>query len=241
MKTLIEVRELSLAYRIGKRLQEVVGSVSFRIGQGEALGLIGESGAGKSTLALGILDLLKIRGGERTRGEIRTSISPREIAYIPQDPLASMDPLFSIGSQMGEITRDEELIREALRRVHLSLGKISLKSYPHELSGGMRQRVLIAMALLHRPKLIVADEPTASLDVLLQAEIMRLFAEIKSQGVSFLFVTHHIPLAKAFCDCLIILRSGKAVEEGLPQKVCENPEHPYTRELMESIPVFRFR
>ncbi|MCM8775967.1 MAG: ATP-binding cassette domain-containing protein, partial [Candidatus Omnitrophica bacterium] len=195
--------------------------------------------AGKSTIGLEILGLLGFKGGQRVGGNIVTDIAVEKMAYIPQDPLAALDPLFSIGHQMGEMAGSKSEIEDALRRVHLSLAKISLKSYPHELSGGMRQRVLIAMALLRRPMLIVADEPTSSLDVTLQAEIMELFREIRAAGISFLFITHNLPLAASFCDRVALLRLGKIVEMGECRDIFQNPREVYTKTLVESVPKIR--
>lgn len=246
-ETILELKDLLLAYpgKEGAR----IGPVSADLYQGEALGLVGESGAGKSTIGLEIVGLLSYKGAYRLGGEIVTQLKKDDMAYIPQDPLSCLDPLFSIGHQLREIAsysckrrgetapqkRDDE-IRKALASVHLSLEKISLKSYPHELSGGMRQRLVIAMVLLCKPRLIIADEPTSSLDVILQAEIMKLFGEIRRSGITFLFITHKVPLAAQFCDRVLIMQSGKMVEAGRADTLFRHPKQKYTQMLVESVP-----
>ncbi len=238
MKNLIRAKDLTLIYPVlgGKTTQ--IGPVNFSIAEGESVGLLGESGAGKSTLGFEILGLLAHKGGRRLSGQLEyEGLETDEIAFIPQDPLSALDPLFSIGSQLREIDPSGESLFEALRRAHLPLETISLKSYPHELSGGMRQRLVIAMALLRRPKLIIADEPTSSLDMILQAGILELFHELHRSGIAFLFITHHLPLAANFCSRMMILRDGQVVEEGASGKILQNPAHPYTRLLVDSVPV----
>ncbi|MBI3307389.1 MAG: ABC transporter ATP-binding protein [Candidatus Omnitrophica bacterium] len=233
---LIEIKNLELGYGNRENFSRALGPLSFSIQKGEAFGLIGESGAGKSTLGLELLGLLRFKGGIRLGGEIVTPPGVQTMAYIPQDPGAALDPLFSIGSQLRERSSDLAEIEKALQQVHLSLNKISLKSYPHELSGGMKQRLLIAMALLRRPSFVVMDEPTSSLDVTLQAEIMALFREIRSTGLTFLFITHNLPLAANFCGRIAIMKSGKIVEMGPTQAIFSKPESSYTRMLMEAVP-----
>jgi len=235
---LLRVSDLELGYRTQEGIAKAVGPLSFQVFKGESLGLIGESGAGKSTLALEILGLLRYRGGIRLKGTIESTLRENEMAYIPQDPLASLNPLFSIGSHLREIEKDERKIRGVFERVRLSLTQISLKSYPHELSGGMRQRVLIAIALLSAPKLIVADEPTSSLDVTTQTEVVDLFREIKADGISFFFVTHQLPLAASFCDRVAVMQAGRIVEQGIPSAVFRNSQESYTQRLVQSVPVW---
>jgi ABC-type dipeptide/oligopeptide/nickel transport system ATPase component len=236
-KPMIQAEKLVLSYELADGKSTEIGPVTFEIKNGEAVGLIGESGAGKSTLGFEILGLLPFKGGKRTSGSLDyEGMTCRDTAYIPQDPLSALDPLFSIGSQMREIDSSRENILDALRRAHLPLETMSLKSYPHELSGGMRQRVVIAMALLRRPRLLIADEPTSSLDMILQAGILELFRELHREGQSFLFITHHLPLAASFCERLLVMRDGKIVEEGAPKEIFEHPKHPYTRLLVEAVP-----
>jgi peptide/nickel transport system permease protein len=239
VKPLIRVRGLELAYEGEKGVQKRIGPLDLDIFENEALGVIGESGAGKSTLGFELLELLPYKGGRRTSGIVETALAPGEIAFIPQDPLSSLDPLFTIGSQLREAGGTPESIRTVLEKVRLPLENISLNSYPHELSGGMRQRLVIALALLKRPKLLIADEPTSSLDVTLQAEIMKLFRDIRSEGVSFLFITHHVLLAASFCDRMAVMRDGKIVETGMPVQIMEHPAQLYTAQLVKAVPVLK--
>jgi ABC-type dipeptide/oligopeptide/nickel transport system ATPase component len=239
LKTILEVARLELAYRWEDKWVRAVGPVDFDLIEGEALGLIGESGAGKSTLGLAILGLLGVKGGRCLRGKIATALRPHDIAYVPQDPLAALDPLFTLESLVRETGSGSAEIARAFSRVRLPIEKLKLRSYPHEWSGGMRQRFVIALALLRRPKLIVADEPTSSLDVTLQAEVMRLFRDIQAQGISFLFITHNVPLAAGFVSRLAIMQEGRIVELGATEKIVRNPQSSYTRELLGSIPEFR--
>ena len=233
MNTLIDVKDLVLDYPKGPRF----GPMSFSIAEKEAFGLVGESGAGKSTVALALMNVLKFKGGRKLKGKIERHCSAKEIAYVPQDPAAALDPLFTVGSQIRELGCSEVAILEALEKVKLPLTGMSLKSYPHELSGGMLQRLLIAMALVRRPKLLIADEPTSSLDVIHQAEIMKLFHAVRAEGISVLFITHHLPLAIDLCSLMAVLYEGKIVETGIPREIYEAPRHEFTRRLLEAVPV----
>ena len=236
MNPLMQIERLELGYGRGPQTRRVVGPVDFEIFRGESLGVIGESGAGKSTLGLYLLGLLSEKNGRRIGGNMTSMLKPEEIAYIPQDPQASLDPLCSIGAFLREICPDRERILRTLKQVHLPARQLSLASYPHELSGGMQQRILIAAALLRTPKMIIADEPTASLDVLLQKEIMTLFSEIHGLGITFLVISHNIALAGTFCERIAIMKDGNIVEIGPTFKVFKSPEKPYTRNLIQSIP-----
>ncbi|HTL46888.1 MAG TPA: ABC transporter ATP-binding protein [Verrucomicrobiae bacterium] len=239
MKNLVQARGLELVYKTEKGGQAAVGPLNLDIREHEALGIIGESGAGKSTLGFELLGLLNHKNGMRTAGTLETSLRPEDIAFVPQDPLSSLDPLFSIGSHLKEAGGTRETIAETLQKVHLPLENISLRSYPHELSGGMRQRLMIALALLRRPKLLIADEPTSSLDMTLQAEIMKLFGEIRGQGLTFLFITHHVLLAASFCDRLAVMKDGKIVETGTPEEIMERPKQLYTAKLVAAVPALK--
>lgn len=237
---LLEARQLVLSYRLKDGRTTEIGPLSFALKKGEALGIIGESGAGKSTVGFEILGLLPFKGGCRTSGSLEYfGMNAGDTAFIPQDPLSALDPLFTIGSQMKELGASRQRMESVLQRVHLPLEKISLNSYPHELSGGMRQRLVIAMALLRSPKLLIADEPTSSLDMLLQHEIMGLFRELHREGLSYVFITHHLSLAASFCQRLLVMQEGRIVEEGPPRQLFENPVHPMTKLLINSIPVMK--
>lgn len=236
MSYLFKAEDLVLTYPKGPRF----GPFNFEIAEREAFALVGESGAGKSTVALAIMNVLRFKGGKRLKGKIHLNCSQKEIAYIPQDPASALDPLFTIGSQIRELGCSEAAIRDVLEKVKLPLENISLKSYPHELSGGMLQRLLIAMALVRRPKLLIADEPTSSLDVIHQAEIMKLFHAVNAEDISILFITHYLPLAMDLCSRMAVLYEGKIVETGSPQTIYQNARHEFTKRLLAAVPVLEF-
>ena len=232
MSVLMDVKDLVLSYPKGPRF----GPMSFEIREGEAFALVGESGAGKTTVAFALTNVLRFKRGKRINGKINRHCSYKEISYVPQDPAAALDPLFTIGSQIRELGCSEVAIRDVLEKVRLPLENISLQSYPHELSGGMLQRLLIAMALVRKPKLLIADEPTSSLDVIHQAEIMKLFRAVHAEGIAILFITHHLPLAMALCSRMAVLFEGKIVETGTPQMIFQTPQHEFTKRLLAAVP-----
>lgn len=234
MTPLVEIRNLILTYRQKNRPPVRIGPVNLDIGENEFLGIVGESGAGKSTIGLALQQLLTLRGGSVLAGTIKTTLAPEEMSWVPQDPLSALDPLFRVGSLLREIEKDETLIADALAAVRLD--DLRLNSYAHELSGGMRQRLVLAMALLRKPKLIVADEPTSSLDVILQHEIMQLFQKIQQKAISLLFITHNLPLAALFCDRLVVMQRGKIVEIGKPDEIMNDPQQEYTKQLVRAVP-----
>ena len=232
-RTILEVRDLMLGYPKGPQF----GPLTFEIGTGEAFALVGESGAGKSTVAFELMGVLNFKGGKRSRGEAELRCSRTEVAYIPQDPAAALDPLFTIGDHIRELNCSETVVRSVLEKVKLPLENISLKSYPHELSGGMLQRFLIGMALVRVPRLLIADEPTSSLDVVHQAQIMKLFHAVRDEGISILYITHNVPLALDLCARMAVLYQGEIVEMGSCREVYRNPRHEFTRRLFRSVPV----
>ena len=251
MKCVLHIERLSVQYSSDKR-RLALNEISLQIAQGEAFGLVGGSGSGKSTLVWSVLGLIQARGGLILQGEIRFPMeeqperySPGRVALIPQDPHAAFDPLFTIRNHFEEVIQlykgnlpqkeKEALIEKFLKVCELSFSVQDLKRYPHEFSGGEKQRFLIALALIADPYLIVADEPTSSLDVTIQAEIMRLFEKIRRQNVSFLFITHHLLLAKQFSTRIAVLHEGKMVECEQVQKLFEHPQHPYTQALIEAV------
>lgn len=234
MKTaILEVQDLMLAYPRGPHF----GPIHFEIGAGEAFALVGESGSGKSTLAYELMGVLNFRGGQRTGGTVKLHCRRDEVAYIPQDPAAALDPLFTIGDHIRELGCSEAAVRSVLERVHLPLANISLKSYPHELSGGMLQRFLIGMALVRAPRLLIADEPTSSLDVVHQAQIMKLFHAIRAEAIAILYITHNVPLAMDLCPRMAVFYQGKIVEMGDSRAVYRDPRHEFTRRLFRTVPV----
>ncbi|AKT30989.1 ABC transporter ATP-binding protein [Pseudomonas syringae pv. actinidiae] len=258
---LIDIRQLSVAYRFDGQINQAVRSVSFQVASGETVAIVGESGSGKSTLANAILGLLpdnaRITGGElQVDGHDLSHASEREkrrvrgsvIGLVPQDPMVSLNPTLRIGRQIAEAlilangrrypAVDADVL-ELLQQVGLDKPVLRARQYPHELSGGMRQRVLIAIALAGNPRLIIADEPTSALDVTVQRKILdhlqRLVAE---RGISLLIITHDLGVAADRADRVLVMKSGELVEQGAPQHILINPAHAYTRALIAAAPAF---
>jgi len=238
----------------------VLNDVRFRLEPGESFGLIGESGAGKSTVALAVLNLLDWAGG-RVTGYVRFGgqnlldlrerelrrIRGRQIAYVPQSALASLNPALSVGAHFRETWRAHfpdgwagarGRVFELLERVNLPANAEFLNLRPRELSVGMAQRVAIALALLHGPALLIADEPSSALDPVTQAEIMSLFRSANSTGMALLYISHDLPSVAALCSRAAILKEGRIVESGPCAEVLRVPAHPYARRLVESIPAW---
>lgn len=237
-----------------------VDDVSFTMEKGEILGVIGESGCGKSTLALSIMNLLPENTSGIDYGKILfngvdlTKLSEKElenirgnkISMIFQEPMTSLNPLFKIGRQIGEplkIHRNlygkelKEKVMELLKTVHISRPEKVYDSYPHNLSGGMRQRVMVAMALSCEPDILIADEPTTALDVTIQAQILNLLKKLnKKNNTSILFITHNLSVVSEICDKVMVLYGGKIVEYTDIYELFDNPKHPYTIALLESQP-----
>lgn len=255
---LLVVDDLSVQYRTKRSKVLALEHVSLRIGRGEIVGLVGESGSGKSTLAMSLLRLVpspgEIQGGRILfEGEDLLAFSEKamsrirgaSISLVVQDALAVLNPVTTVGEQIGEVVRDHvggsrQEIRarslETLRSVHLPNPQSNLERYPHELSGGMQQRVVIAEALILGPKLIIADEPTTALDVTVQAQILNLFREAREQrGASVLFVTHDLAIVAEVCDRMLVMYAGKIVEAGQVREVFRNPKHPYTQALLSCL------
>ncbi len=234
-----------------------VNNISFDINEGEIVAIVGESGSGKSVTALSIAGLLneeaKIKNGsieyngkdllKLTKKEMRT-YQGDEIAMIFQEPMSSLNPTMKIGKQMGEILKlhrkldkltIKEMVCEALENTGLS--KDNYDKYPHQLSGGMRQRVMIGMAMLCKPNLLIADEPTTALDVTVQEQIIKLLQKINEENkTSILFITHNLNLARRLSDKLIVMSQGRIVESGNAKEIFENPKEEYTKKLIEAIP-----
>ena len=263
---LIEVNQLKTYFKTHEGIVRAVDDVSFSIKPGETLGVVGESGCGKSVTALSIMQLVpgprgKIEGGTiryRRDGEILdlTSYAPRsremrairgnEIAMIFQEPMTSLNPVYSVGEQIMEAVRlhqglDDKAARERaiamLERVNISEPERTVDGYPHQLSGGMRQRVMIAMALSCDPSLLIADEPTTALDVTIEAQILELIEELQSQfGMSVMFITHDLDVIGETTERVIVMYTGKIVERANTADIFLNPGHPYTQALLKSIP-----
>lgn len=256
---LLQVKNLSVSFPRRDKLLPAVNDVSFSLDAGERLGLVGESGAGKSVTGFSILNLVSrpgfISGGSILfEGRDLTRMSARElravrggrISMIFQDPMMTLNPVLSIGAQMSEtlrahrdITRAEAdaLSVAALRKVYIPSPERRLSQYPHELSGGMRQRVVIAIALLTDPALIIADEPTTALDVTIQAEIMELLVELcDSERMGLILITHDLGVVSQMTHFMAVMYAGRIVETGPTDSIISAPLHPYTRGLLAALP-----
>ncbi|OGD44854.1 peptide ABC transporter ATP-binding protein [Candidatus Bathyarchaeota archaeon RBG_13_46_16b] len=256
---LLLIRNLQTHIYSLRGVVKAVDGVSFSLNQGETLGVVGETGCGKSMTALSILRLLprraRIVGGEIlfqgenivTKSELEMkSIRGRNIAMIFQDPNTSLNPLFRVGDQVAEALlvharipkRDVEAkVIDAFKSVGIPDPEKRLKSYPHELSGGMKQRIMIAMGLLHNPKLLIADEPTTALDTTIQAQILELMKELKTKfNMATLLITHNIGIVAETCDNIAVMYAGEIVEYGDVVSVFNNPKHPYTSCLLQAFP-----
>jgi len=258
---LLEVQGLTTHYvsARGTRVTRAVEDVSFTLRDGDTLGIVGESGSGKSTLALSLLRLLPpaariVAGAVRFEGEDLLNkpesemrrIRGKRIAMILQDPMASLNPLFTVGDQVGEPLRVHEgatrrgawnRARELLGAVRISAPATRVRNYPHELSGGMRQRIVGAIAISCGPRVLIADEPTTSLDVTIQAQYLSLLRELqRAQGLAMIFITHNLGIVARMCDAVAVMYAGRIVEAGPVRRIFGAPQHPYTRALIESIP-----
>ena len=247
---------LSVDYR---NKANVLRNVCLELREGEILGLVGQSGSGKSTLSLAILRLLFLKGGvarghlffqgqdllAKTEGEMR-ALRGREIGIVLQSPLAALNPALRIGSQLGEVWRAHAYgsrqecaaaIATALANASLPNDAEFLRRFPSELSVGQAQRVIIAMAVLHRPSLLIADEPTSALDTITQAEILRLFAQLNRElGMGMLYISHDLLSVAALCHRIAILNAGEIVECGPPSQIFGAPSDPYTQKLVAALP-----
>jgi dipeptide transport system ATP-binding protein len=251
--SLLAAQSLAVTARIGAETVPVIRDLDFTLERGKILGLVGESGAGKSMVGRAIAQLLPpgfaVTGGRLEfagddlvgmPAERRRALLGRDIAFVPQEPLSALDPVLTVGQQMDEHLQRLGLAPAARRaqaldlldRVHLPRPAQVRDSYPHQLSGGMCQRVLIALAFASRPRLVVADEPTTALDVTIQARIVQLIAELQARdGTALIFITHDLRLAAQICDDILVLYAGRAVERGPARQLMAEPAHPYTRSL----------
>lgn len=259
MTRLLEVRNLSVEFHTAAGTVHAVKNVSFHLERGETLAILGESGSGKSVSSSAIMDLIDMPPGRITSGEIwfdgqdllklpssaRREINGRRIAMIFQDPLSHLNPVYTVGWQIEEALTahgaDKAQARsEALRlvgRVGIPHPEASLKKYPHEFSGGQRQRLMIAMALALRPDLLIADEPTTALDVTVQAEVLALLKELQLEtGMGVLIITHDLGVVAEIADRVVVMNGGEVVETGVTREVYHNPTHPYTRKLIAAAP-----
>ncbi len=260
IQPLLSVRDLSVAFHQGGATSIAVDQVSFDLMPGEVVALVGESGSGKSVTANSILKLLPYPAASHPSGKILfdgkdmltlperalRAVRGNDITMIFQEPMTSLNPLHTIERQIGEILELHQAITgaearartlELLLQVGIREPEKRLKAYPHELSGGQRQRVMIAMALANRPKLLIADEPTTALDVTVQAQILELLGDLKTQhGMSMLFITHDLGIVRKFADRVCVMTKGKIVETGTVEQVFTDPQHAYTRHLLAAEP-----
>lgn len=259
-KGLLDLQELETQFHVGSRVYRAVGGVSLHVAPGEALGIIGESGSGKSVTALSVMGLVAsppgvIAGGAvKLRGEDLLSLPYEKlreargdkVAYIFQDPLSTLHPLYRVGDQLMEAIQAHHRVPdgearakavELLKAVRIPNAESRIRNYPHEMSGGMRQRVGIAMALANDPEVIIADEPTTALDVTVQAQILSLLDDLRRErGLAIVFITHDFGVVAQLCDRVAVMYAGRIVEEGPTATILDHPAHPYTKRLMACVP-----
>jgi peptide/nickel transport system ATP-binding protein len=259
-RPVLEVDDLSLRFTAGRTPLHALDRVGFAVARGEVLGLVGESGCGKSVTALAIMGLLPRDGVEIVSGSIRLGgqellgagegalrrVRGNRIGMVFQDPMTSLNPVHTVGMQIAEVVRQhrgaswraaEARALEMLDRVRIPDAKSRLSAYPHELSGGMRQRVMIAIALACEPELLIADEPTTALDVTVQAQILDLLMDLRSDlGMSIVLITHDLGVVASTADRMAVMYAGRVVEQGPVASVFAGPAHGYTLGLLRSLP-----
>ncbi len=262
-EVVLELNDLQTHFFTDDGVIPAVDGISLKIHKSEVVGIVGESGSGKSITALSIIQLVpsptgKIVGGKiNFKGENLINASKRrmrsirgnEIAMIFQEPMTSLDPLFTIGDQLGESIRLHQKMSkkearkksiELLNLVGIPRADAVIDEYPHQLSGGMRQRVMIAMAMSCDPEILIADEPTTALDVTIQAQILDLMRHLnKEKGMAILLITHDLGVVAEMCDRVVVMYSGQVVEEGETRAILKDPKHPYTKGLIRSLPNIR--
>ena len=259
-QTLLSIDGLKTEFRIGNRILKAVNDVSLTVDRGQCVGIIGESGSGKSVTALSIMRLVSSPPGIITDGSIDfkgddllklssedlRDFRGKKVSYVFQDPLSTLHPLYTVGQQLSEAIQSHnhvgklekhEKALELLQAVRISNPEKRLNSYPHELSGGMRQRIGIAMALANDPDIIIADEPTTALDVTVQAQILKLFQDLRREkGLALVFITHDFGVISQICDKVAVMYAGKIVETGPAAEILKSPAHPYTARLKSCVP-----
>ncbi|WP_207259736.1 ABC transporter ATP-binding protein [Desulfovibrio sp. Huiquan2017] len=259
MEKLIDIKNLRVDFELRSGRVRAVRDVSLVINKGERLGIVGESGAGKSVLGFSLINLIskpgKITGGQiifdgrdltKLNADQMRHIRGNEISMIFQDPMMTLNPVLTIGTQMKETIlahmdvsdkEAEAICLDKLHKVYIPSPEKRLKQYPHEFSGGMRQRIVIAISLLTSPKLIIADEPTTALDVTIQAEIMDLLLELcKTENMGLILITHDLAVVSEVTQRIAVLYAGKVVELGAADQLIKNPQHPYTKGLIQALP-----
>lgn len=259
-ETILEIKDLCVEFKTVEGTVRAVDHLSYTLHKGEKLGIVGESGSGKSVSSLGMMQLIpnppgKITGGEilyKGRDLVKASekemqkIRGNEISMIFQEPMTSLNPIIKCGKQIAESLRlhrgmkKKEAMEEAVRMmqaVGIANPEVRAHEYPHQMSGGMRQRVMIAMALACRPQILIADEPTTALDVTIQAQILDLIRDLNEQmGASVVFITHDLGVVSELCDTVIVMYTGHIVEQAPVKELFEAPKHPYTIGLLNAIP-----
>ena len=251
----ISIENLTTRYNTSKGLVHALEDVTCAIDKGESIGIAGESACGKSTLGLSIIQMIsngKIYSGkiqfdgqsllDIPDDEFDKKIRWKEISMVFQGAMSSLDPVFSIQEQFDEVLKQHNFEGDSKQSIIQSLNSVNLdesvlKKFPHELSGGMKQRVIIAMALILKPKFVIADEPTTALDVLIQAQIVNLFKKLKKDGQSFMIISHDLAVLSEVAEKIGIMYGGRMVEFGDSEEIFLEPKHPYTKGLLESIPV----
>lgn len=257
---LLDVRNLSTYFKTEKGIAKAVDGVSFQIERGEIFGIVGESGCGKSMTSQSILRLIGLKRNELVSGEIlfegenllekkeqeMRKIRGRKIGLIAQDPMTSLNPVYTVGNQIAEVPiihektpkkKAWEIAMNMLKKVGIPSPEERVKQFPHQFSGGMRQRGVIAMALAGNPSLLIADEPTTALDVTIQAQVLELILKLRDEtNAGVMMITHDLGVVAEICDRVAVMYAGKIVEMGTVEELFKNPKHPYTKGLFASIP-----
>ena len=261
MENLLEVRHLTTHYYTRMRTVPAVDDVSFTLRKGRVLGIVGESGCGKSTVARSLVGLIDssyarvVKGEVLLRGKDLTKATPEElcavrgkqISMIFQDPFVSLSPVYTVGNQIFEVMKahDKDLkykdampsILELMRKVEIPSPELRINDYPYQMSGGMQQRIMIAIALACNPDILIADEPTTALDVTVQAQVLDLLRDLQAEyQMSVILISHNLGIIASLCDEIMVMYGGVVVEEGPTEEIFRNPQHPYTRGLLASIP-----
>lgn len=259
---ILQVENLQMHLHLRRGVVKAVDGVSFHVHEGETLGIVGESGSGKTMTCLSILRLLPIHGDARLEGSVKldgedllqlteeemaSRVRGPKVAMISQDPMTSLNPVFTVGDQVSGPFLYHKLVRTVrealaaatagLRRVRIPSPERRLRNYPHQFSGGMRQRVVTAMAIACSPRLLIADEPTTALDVTIQVQIMSLLRSIQSDSkLGIILITHDLSIVAGLCHRIAVMYAGRIIETGKVRDIYRNPQHPYTQALLEAIP-----
>ncbi|GAA3411507.1 ABC transporter ATP-binding protein [Paenibacillus hodogayensis] len=256
---LLELRDLEVAFTIGKRTYPALQHITFQVGEKETVGIVGESGCGKSLTSLSVMGLLPetaamTKGGivldgrpmEASSREGWSTVRGKQVSMIFQNPMSALNPLMPVGKQIAEMAmahlsvskpEAKRLAMDMMAKVGLSRVERLYNDYPHQLSGGMMQRIMIAMALICKPKLLIADEPTTALDVTIQAQILDLLRDLnESTGTAILFISHDLGVIREVCRRVIVMYAGTIVEDASVEEILDHPKHPYTAALLQSLP-----